>query len=79
MEIGDIYIFIYIFICTCMYSFFYGTFSRTSTNNLDSAMNSTFHAGGLTNAPDSSIAHAPWKKRKQIKGKVGMGERNQRE
>ena len=39
MEIRDIYIFI------CMCSFFYGTFTRASTNNLDSVMNSTFHAG----------------------------------
>ena len=29
-----------------MYSFFYGTFTRASTNNLDSTMNCTFHAGG---------------------------------
>ena len=28
-----------------MYSFFYCTFTCASTNNLDSAMNSTFHAG----------------------------------
>ena len=29
----------------CMYSVFYGTFTSASMNNLDSAMNSTFHAG----------------------------------
>ena len=40
-----------------MYSFFYGMFNHESTNNLDSVMNSTFHMGSLTNAPDSSIAH----------------------
>ena len=34
MEIRDRYIFI------CMYSFFYGTFTRASTINLDSATNS---------------------------------------
>ena len=33
----------------------------------------------LTNASDSSIAHIPRKKRKQIKEKAGMGERSQRE
>ena len=55
---------IYIFIC--MYSFFYGTFTCTSTNNLDCAMNCL--AGvALTNTADSSIAHIPWKKRNQIK------------
>ena len=71
---------IYIFIC--MYSFFYGTFTRTSTNNLDSVTNSTFHACGvgvaLTNAADSSIAHTPRKKRK-IKEKAGTGKRSQTE
>ena len=30
-----------------------------------------------TNAADSSIAHTLWKKRKQIKEKVGTGERSQ--
>ena len=48
-----------------------------STNNLDSAMNCTFHADGescpWTNAAVSSIAHTLWKKRKQIKEKAGMG------
>ena len=44
-----------------------------------STMNCTFHAEGvaLTNAADSSIAHTLWNKRKQIKEKVGTGERNQ--
>ena len=65
-----------------MYTFFYGTFTCASTNNLDSAMNSTFHVGGSsprTNTTDSSIAQTPWKKRKQIKGKAGTGERSQME
>ena len=52
-----------------MYSFFYGTFMRASTNNLDSAMNCTFHADGgsspWTNAVDSSIAPTLWKKLKR--------------
>ena len=46
-----------------MSSFFYGTFMRASMNDLDSAMNSTFHAGGLT--PRSSIAHTLWMKLKR--------------
>ena len=62
---------IYIFIC--MYTFFYGTFMRASTNNLDSAMNCTFHA------VDSNIAHTPWKKWKQIKEMAETGERSQTE
>ena len=73
---------IYIFICVCRYSFFYGTSTCMSTNNLDSATNSTFHVGGviaLTNAADSSLAHTLWKKRKQIKEKAGTGERSQTE
>ena len=43
------------------------------------ATNSTFHAGGVaaTNAMDSTIAHTPWKKRKQIKEKAQMAERSQ--
>ena len=44
MEIGDIFIYMYV----CMYSFFYGTFTCMSTNNLDSATNWTFHAGWST-------------------------------
>ena len=66
----------YIFICIV---FFNGTFMHASTNNLDSATNSTFHVGGssLTNATDSSIAHNPQKKRKQIKMNEGTGERRQ--
>ena len=54
-----------------MYSFFYGTFTRASTNNLDSATNSTFHTGGsiLTNPADSSIAHTPWKKKEKAERK----------
>ena len=37
----------YIFIlCVCIV-FFYGTFTRASTNNLDSATNTTFHTGGV--------------------------------
>ena len=59
----------------------YGTFTRASTN-LNGAMNSTFYAGGSsprTNAADSSIAHTPLKKRKQIKEKARTGERSQTE
>ena len=48
-----------------MYSFFYGMFNHESMNNLDSVMKSTFHKGGLTNAPDCSIAHILWKKRRE--------------
>ena len=33
----------------------------------------------LTNAVDSSIAHTPWKKRKEIKEEAEMGERSQTE
>ena len=53
-----------------MYGFFYGTFTHVSTNNLDSAMISTFHAGGSspqTNAVECSIAHTPWKKKNKLK------------
>ena len=45
MEIRDICIFISMYVF-----FFYGTFTRASTNNLDSMMNSTFHVGG--SSPD---------------------------
>ena len=57
------------------------TFTHASTNNLDSVTNWTFHAGwsSLTNTMDSSIAHTPWKKRKQIKANVGTGERSKTE
>ena len=68
-----------IYLYVCMYSFFYGMFMHASTNEyLDSATNCTFHAGG-SNAANSSIAHTPWKKRNQIKEKVGTGERSQTE
>ena len=40
-----------------------------STNNRDSTTHSTFQAGGLTNAVDSSIAHTPWKKGNKLKRK----------
>ena len=36
---------VYICMYVCMYSFFNGTFMRASTNNLDSLMNWTLHAG----------------------------------
>ena len=63
-------------IYVCMYSVFYDMFSCASMNNLDSSTNWTFHTGwrvDLTNTADSSIAHTPWKKRKQIKEKAGTG------
>ena len=56
---------IYIFLC--MYSFFYGRFTRASTNNLDSAMNCTFLSGGSR------------RKGNKFKVKVGKGERSQTE
>ena len=69
--------FLVICMCVYMYSFFYGTCTCASTNNLDSVMNSTFHASGkdlagvaLTITLDCSIAHTPWKKRKQIKRRL---------
>ena len=72
MEICDICLYV------CMYNFFYGTFTRVAMNNLDS-MRWTAHfmwAGvALTNASNSSIAHTPWKKRKQIKEKAQTGKR----
>ena len=76
MEIGNIYFYV------CLYSFFYGTFTRVSMNNLESSTNSIFHSGwrvDLTNTADSSIAHTLWKKRKQIKEKAGTGERSKTE
>ena len=59
--------------------FLYGTFMHTSTNNLDTEQRTAYFTQAgvvLTNAMDS-IAHTPWKKRKQIKVKAGMGERSQ--
>ena len=47
-------------ICACIV---FST-ARMATNNLDSAMNCTFQAGG------SSFAHTPRKKMKQIKEKA---------
>ena len=64
---------IYIYLYVCMYSFFYGTFTRACMNNLDEQHIS------LTNATGCSITNSPWKKRKQIKEKAGMGERSQTE
>ena len=66
----------------CMYSFFYGTFTRASTNYIDTARRTAHFTRvreALTNAVDSSIAHTLWKKRKQIKKKAGTGERSQTE
>ena len=70
MVIRDIYLYV------CMYSVFYCTFTRASTNNLDYVTNTTFHVGGvaLTNAA-KVVLHTPLKKRKQIKEKAGIGER----
>ena len=56
-----------------MYSFFYGTFTYASTNNLDSAMNSTFHEGG--SSPDTHTVE----EKEKIKEKAGTGERSQTE
>ena len=76
MEIGDIYLYV------CMYSFFYGTFTRASTNYLDTARRIAHfkrEREALTNAVDSSICtHTLWKKG-QIKEKAGTGERSQTE
>ena len=43
METRDIYLVVCMYVC--MYSFFYGTVTHTSTNNLDRATKSTFHMG----------------------------------
>ena len=54
MEIRDICMYV------CMYSFFYGTFTRTSMNNLDSMQRTALFMRveySQTNAVDSSIAH----------------------
>ena len=71
MEIRDIYIFI------CLYSFFYGTFTRSSMNNLDSATNTAhFMLAGVALTNATVVLHAY---REQIKEKAGMGERSQTE
>ena len=51
MEIHNIYM----YVCMCVYSFFYGTFTRASMNNLDSATNITFHAGVVMLSSSSNI------------------------
>ena len=72
MEIRDIYLYL------CMYSFFYGTFTRVSTNNLDSVMNGTFDIAGiaLTNATDSNIAHTLREKPDRISWKYKKNKKN---
>ena len=57
MEIS-IYIYMYAYMC----SFFYGTFTHLSMNNLDSATKTahfTWVGVALTNATGSSIARTP--------------------
>ena len=58
MEIRDIYLYVGMYVC----SFFYGMFTRASTNYFDSVRQTahfTWAGLALTNTADSSIAHTP--------------------
>ena len=78
MEIGDIYIYMYV----CMYSFFYGTFTRASTNYLDTARRIAHFMRAreaLTNAMDGSIAHTVEEKDKSKRKREWEREARQNE
>ena len=84
MVISDIYIFVcmYVYMYICRYIVLSMVRSRTRLRITLTARRTghfTWAGVALTNTVDSSIAHTPWKKRKQIKEKAGMGEGNKTE